>query len=159
MEWRRMRRFNQLMTDAECIGVLRAERRGVLAMNGENGCPYAVPINFYYEPERNRIYFHGAREGLKVDLLRSNDKVCLTVFDQGVIPEGEWAYRVASVVIRGRAQIVTDETEAERAVHQLGLKYYPTAESVAQAMHRSFSKVQVYALTVDHMTGKRVKEA
>ena len=46
--------------------LLRTERRGVFAVNGDDGYPYAIPVNFYYDEADNKIYFHGAKEGHKV---------------------------------------------------------------------------------------------
>lgn len=56
--------------------LLTSNRRGILAMNGDNGYPYAIPINYFYDNETQKIYFHGAKAGHKVDALKSSDKVC-----------------------------------------------------------------------------------
>ena len=61
--------------------LLESSRRGVLAVNGDDGYPYAIPINYVYDGEAQRICFHGAKIGHKVDALRACDKVCFTVFD------------------------------------------------------------------------------
>ena len=47
--------------------LLNKSRRGVLAVNGEDGYPYAIPVNYLYDKEAQKIYFHGARVGYKVD--------------------------------------------------------------------------------------------
>ena len=60
--------------------LLNKSRRGVLAVNGEDGYPYAIPVNYLYDKETQKIYFHGARAGYKVDALRKSDKVCFTVY-------------------------------------------------------------------------------
>ena len=65
--------------DAE--NILQYSRRGVLAVNGDDGYPYAIPINYIYDKDVQKIYFHGAHAGHKVDALRNCDKVCFTVFD------------------------------------------------------------------------------
>ena len=40
--------------------LLQSNRRGILAMNGDNGYPYAIPINYFYDCDKKKIYFHGA---------------------------------------------------------------------------------------------------
>ena len=55
--------------------LLQSSRRGVLAVNGDDGYPYAIPINYVYDDDAQKIYFHGARVGHKVDALRACDKV------------------------------------------------------------------------------------
>lgn len=67
-------------------------RRGVLAVNGEGGYPYAVPINFLFDPENRKIYFHGARAGHKVDALRACDKVCFTVYGGETLRDEAWRH-------------------------------------------------------------------
>lgn len=53
-EFRGMRRFKQQIPESECIEVLRIAPRGIMAFHGENGYPYAIPMNqFYNEEEEN----------------------------------------------------------------------------------------------------------
>ena len=69
-----------------------SNRRGILAMNGENGYPYAILINYFYDIEIQKIYFHGAKAGHKLDALKVSDKVCFTVYGNERIDESEpWA--------------------------------------------------------------------
>ena len=73
MEFRQMRRFKQAASQEECEAVLAAAPRGVLAVHGENGYPYGLPINYVYAG--GKIYFHCAKAGHKLDAVRANDKV------------------------------------------------------------------------------------
>ncbi|MBP9988536.1 MAG: pyridoxamine 5'-phosphate oxidase family protein, partial [Ruminococcus sp.] len=63
------RKKNEISIDAS-KNLLGIERRGVIAFNGEDEYPYAIPINYLYCEKENKIYFHGARQGYKVDLLK-----------------------------------------------------------------------------------------
>lgn len=77
--------FRPVRKKANEIGVgeakklLHEARRGVLAVNGDGGYPYAVPVNYLYDEEKQEIIFHGAKVGHKVDSLKKCDKVCFTV--------------------------------------------------------------------------------
>ena len=82
--------------------LLRNNRRAAFAVNGDDGYPYAIPINFYYEESENKIYFHGAKGGHKLDAILRDPKVCLTTWDDGVLEEGDWAYHVSSCVVFGK---------------------------------------------------------
>ena len=73
MEFRAMRRFKQQLSQEECIEILKNAPRGVIAMNDENGYPYAVTINQYYDESDGKIYFHGAMQVKKVELLAKNN--------------------------------------------------------------------------------------
>ena len=66
--FRPMRRFKQQMTNEECIALLRKAPRGVLAVLGDGGYPYTVPLDFVYDD--GKIYFHCAKEGHKLDAIR-----------------------------------------------------------------------------------------
>lgn len=154
-----MRRFRQQVSDEECIKILKTQKRGVLSMYGENGYPYSIPINFYYDETDGKIYFHGARQGNKIDLLNENNKVCFCVYDQGFVREGEWAYNVTSVIAFGRITRLEDPESVEHHSRLLGRKYAPTEEYVEQEIKRSLSRVNMLVMTIDHMTGKLVNES
>ena len=51
---------NEIGTE-EIKELLRCSRRGVLAVNGDNGYPYAIPINYLYDENTQKIIFHGAK--------------------------------------------------------------------------------------------------
>ena len=63
----------------EAKKLLHEARRGVLAVSGDDGYPYAVPINYLYDEDAQEIIFHGSKVGHKVDALKRSDKVCFTV--------------------------------------------------------------------------------
>ena len=111
-EFRPMRRFKQQISEEECIRVLMTEKRGVLSMIGENGYPYGIPLNHWYNPEDGKLYFHGAKTGHKIDAIAQNNKVSYCVYDAGFRRDGEWVLNVNSVVVFGRISLVTDEKKA-----------------------------------------------
>lgn len=157
--WRKMRRWKQQLTDEECVKILKEEPRGVLAINGDDGYPYALPLDFIYDEEDGRLYFHCAKEGAKIDLLKKSEKVSFCVMDQGYRKEGEWALNIKSVIIFGRIELVTDQERAIDHVRKLGMKYSPTVEYVEEEIKNAASRVQMLALTIEHMTGKLVNES
>lgn len=108
--FREMRRFKQQVTTEECKKVLKEEKRATFSVIGDDGYPYTIPINFYYDKEDNNIYFHGAKEGHKVDAMNRCDKVCLTVWNQGFKKEGHWEWNPTSVVVFGNVKPVTEKT-------------------------------------------------
>ncbi len=82
MEFRKMRRFKQQLSEESCVEILKNEPRGVMAVAGENGYPYAFPIDFVYDG--GRLYFHCAKEGHKLDALKNCDKVSFCVMNEGL---------------------------------------------------------------------------
>ena len=106
--------------------LLTSNRRGILAMNGDNGYPYAIPINYFYDNETQKIYFHGAKAGHKVDALKVSDKVCFTVYGDEHIDESEpWAPYVQSAVVFGRCRLLEAGPESISLLKEFAMKYYP----------------------------------
>ena len=105
--FRKMRRFKQQVPEENCIEILKREPRGVLAVLGDDGYPYTVPLDFYYDEGDGKIYFHGAKEGHKLDAIAKCDKVSFCVMDQGFKKDGDWALNITSVVVFGRARMFT----------------------------------------------------
>lgn len=156
--FRKMRRIKRELPEEEAKKLLRGNRRGAIAVIGDEGYPYAVPINFYYDEAENRIYFHSAKAGHKMDSIRANDKVCFTTWDDGCLEEGDWAYYVSSCVVFGRAVLIEDPALTEEKVRTLALKYYPTAEEVEDEIRKSINGVQLVAIEIEHISGKRIHE-
>ncbi|MEE1114750.1 MAG: pyridoxamine 5'-phosphate oxidase family protein [Eubacterium sp.] len=158
-EFKPMRRFKQEITAEECVEVLNKAPRGILSFHGENGYPYAIPLNQFFNEEDGKIYFHCAKDGLKIDLMKQNDKVCFTVMDEGFRKEGEWALNIRSVVCLGRLEPVTDREQIIGVCRKLGLKHYPTPESVEEELRKAGDRVNMLVMTIDRMTGKLVNES
>lgn len=156
MNFRPMRRFRQQLSEEECIRILHEEKRGVLALSGEGGYPYAVPINFVYDD--GKIYVHCAGEGHKIDAVNACDKFSFCVCQQEEKPKDDWAYFVSSVIVFGRARLLTDRKEIIEKCRLLGLKYYPNAQEVEAELQKDGSRVACIELYIEHMTGKRVHE-
>ncbi len=161
MEFRKMRRFKQQLEYGECLEVLKNEKRGVLAVNGEGGYPYALTINYFIDEESGRIYFHSAKTGHKIDAVKADDRVCFTVCEQGEQRE-DWSYHTRSVIVFGRVRLIENYEEAVSLVRRLAYKYYPTDEQtkleIEEDIKKNAPRVQMIELTPEHITGKRVHE-
>ena len=158
MEFRAMRRFKQQLSKDECVEILKSAPRGVIAMNGENGYPYAVTINQYFDETDGKIYFHGALQGLKVDLLEKDNKVCFTTTDEGHIEEGDWANTFKSVVCLGQVEEVNDVEKIHDRLRRLAKGFYPSEEFIEKEIEKAGSRVKMYVINIDYMTGKLVHE-
>lgn len=83
--FRPVRRIKNALGEEATKEILRSARRGVLAVNGDGGYPYAIPINYLYDEEAGKIYFHGAKAGHKADSINKCDKVCFTAYGDEII--------------------------------------------------------------------------
>jgi nitroimidazol reductase NimA-like FMN-containing flavoprotein (pyridoxamine 5'-phosphate oxidase superfamily) len=158
--FRKMRRFKQQLSDEQCVEVLKGEHRGVLSVLGDDGYPYGVPLDHWYCEEDGHLYFHGAREGHKVDAIRSCDKASYCVFEQGVPNEKKRGLDVRSVVVFGRVRLVDDPVTTERVCRALCEELFPGDGEYADTEFAHSGKVvQCFELVVEHMTGKLVNES
>ena len=148
---------NEISIDA-AKDLIRSSRRGVLAVNGDEGYPYAIPINYLYDEENNRIIFHGAKAGHKVDSLKKNDKICFTIYGNETIKEESWAPYLQSVVIFGKCHLVENKDDTISMLKKFALKYYPNVEMLNKEIEFSGRGVQMFEIEIEHMSGKEVQE-
>lgn len=142
----------------EAKELLKTSRRGVLALNGDDGYPYAIPVNYLYVEDSNQIIFHGSKAGHKVDSLKRSDKICFTVYGNETIKDLNWAPYLESAVVFGRCHMVDDLEETKRLCKQFAMKYYPTEAMVDEEVEISARAVGMYVIDIEHISGKRVQE-
>ncbi len=154
--FRPLRRSNRQLENDKVIALLKNEKRAVLAVHGENDYPYAVPINYIYDENTNKIYFHGAGAGQKYDALMKENKVCFTVYGNEQYKDNDWAPYMQSVVIFGKCNKV-EENKLDY-LRLLAKKYYPSDEEIEKEINLAGKIVQVFEITIDHICGKQIQE-
>ena len=154
--FRPMRRIKQQAAEEECLEILSTAKRGILAVNGDGGYPYAVPLNFVMED--GKIYFHCAQQGHKLDAIRADDKVSFCVLNEGTREPDSWWYHFTSVICFGRIRIVEDTELRDRLLRLLGGKYFPEGYDIDADMEKNGPRALVLELTIEHMTGKHIRE-
>ena len=87
-----LRRDDREITDpAEMDRILSAAKYATIALaDGEQ--PYVVTLSCGYDPERNRLCFHVAPEGYKLDIIAANPLACATVVHDRGYKTGECAH-------------------------------------------------------------------
>lgn len=156
--FREMRRKKQALPPEECAAVLRRGTSGVLALEGDCGYPYAVPISYVYDGEK--LYFHSARTGHKLDAIRHNPKASFCVIDQDQVVPEEYTTYFRSVVVFGRMRVLEDEQEKRDAIEKLAIKYAPkdSPENRRRAIDREWEPLCMLEMTVEHLSGKEGRE-
>lgn len=156
--FRTMRRKKKAIDIQDAEQLLQDCRRGVLAVNGDDGYPYAIPINYIYDRENQKIYFHGARVGHKADALRACDKVCFTVYGNETIKEEDWAPFLQSTVVFGRCHFLEAGEDAMAQLKRLAMKYYPDEQLADEEIAQTGKAVQIFEIEIEHLSGKEVQE-
>lgn len=155
--FREVTRKKQQLTDSECKEILKQELRGVLAVNGDNGYPYALPINYYFDESSNKIYFHSGKIGHKLDAIADSDKVSFCVYDKGYHKDGHWSLNIRSVIIFGRIHTVDDWSDD--LMVKFCKRYTNDEEYIYSEIEKSKCNTVVLCLEIEHITGKLVNEA
>ena len=156
--FRPMRRPKNAIPDEQAKKLLREEKRGVIAMNGDDGYPFAIPVDYFYDETAGKIYFHGAKSGYKVDALRRCDKVCFTVYGGETLRDEVWAPYLQSAVVFGRCRLMESGPEATQRLKQFAMKYYPEEQLADREIAASGRAAQMFEITIEHVSGKEVQE-
>lgn len=146
-----MRRKTQQLPRAEAEEILRAGSSGVLALAGEEGYPYALPISYVYH--EGRLYFHCAPAGHKLNAIARCPKASFCVIAQDDVVPALYTTRYRSVIAFGTIRQLEDEQAIIAALDVLGRKYAPDLDPSAE-IAGSLHRVCVLEMTIDHLTGK-----
>ncbi len=156
--FRQLTRINQKLTDNECKSILTEQTRGVLSVNGENGYPYAMPMNHFYNEDDGCIYFHSGKKGYRTDCIKNNDKACFCVYTDGEREENEWAYRVKSVIVFGKIEIIDDINTIVDICTKLSYKFTKDENYIENEINNHAKNTILLRLKPQHVCGKTVKE-
>lgn len=154
--FRKIRRKKQELTEKQCLDILRRAKTATLALSGDDGYPYSVPMNFVYED--GKIYFHGAKDGHKIDAIKNNPKVSMSIIDQEDVIEEELTTYFRSVILFGKARILQEDDEIYHAIKTLGLKYNEDEVTVEKEIQREWKALCCIEITIEHISGKQAIE-
>jgi len=135
--------------------ILREETVGYLGLSAD-GQPYVVPLNYAYVGRR--ILFHCGLTGKKLEYLKTNPRVCFTVGRQREEMRAH-AERFPcfldshSVICVGRARVVEDLQERQRALTTFQRCYQPEAEEISPRRAEGCCTVEI---EISEMTGRKV---
>lgn len=157
--FRKMRRFKQELTKEECMELLKESKRGVLSVIVEDGYPRGIPMDHWYDEEDGCIYFHGAKEGQKIDALKENNKASYCVMCESGKEENSWILHFQSVNVYGRVEFVEDEETKIKACSGICKKFTDDESYLQDELSKGLARVQVLKLVPEYITGKKIKES
>lgn len=155
--FREMRRRGQSLGEEECRRILEEGTHGVLALSGDDGYPYAVPIS--YALSGNCLIFHSAVFGHKIDSIHRSDKASFAVVEcDDVVPE-HYTTHYRSVIVFGRVRIAGDD-EKFSAIRVLARRYAPddTEKHREEYIRASWDHLAVLVMDIEHVSGKESGE-
>ena len=150
---RKMYKEKRQLSAEETQELFTKGHHGIIAVNGDDGYPYAVPVNYVYCD--GKIYIHSAKYGYKIDALQQNDKVCFTaILNAQIIPE-KFTAAFESVIAFGRASFVDDGEEKTAVLHTFIDRFAPGRQEAGEHfIHGAYEKTQIIRIDVEQITGK-----
>lgn len=122
--------------------------------------PYVVTLSYGYDLENNALYFHAAHEGMKMDFLKANPKVCASILEDGGYVQEQCEHYFKTLIIRGEMQIVEDLEEMKHGMHVLLNQLEEKPSDIQRLQLKSegmFSTMAVLKLTISTIHGKSGK--
>lgn len=153
-----MRRSRQQISEDQAWKILEKGTWGVLALNGADGYPYALPIN--YALDERTLWFHCACSGHKLEAIRNCSKAsfCVVTKDQ-VVPE-EYTTWFESVIVFGTIAQAESDDEKMKGIQVLAQKFNPADEADHQKMliRKEWDRLCVLKLDIEQISGKQAIE-
>ncbi len=149
-----MRRSEREIRDEK--GIHEILEKGLVCRLGlyDGQYPYVVPMNYGYRD--GRLYFHCAREGRKIEILKINDRVCIEVDIDTRITRGDtpcrWATKYRSVIGFGRARIINEENGKKAGLDVILAHYGGSGVGYDET---SMQRTAVIEVVLESMTGKQ----
>ena len=157
--FRELLRKNKEISEEECIRILKTEKRGVLSVNGDNGYPYGMPMNHWYNEEDGKIYFHCGKAGHRLDALQKDSKASFCVYDEGCRSSDFWALNIKSVIVFGKIEIIDEQDKIIDITTKLSYKFTQDDAYIQKEIEQAAHRTLLLVLTPEHICGKSVTEA
>jgi nitroimidazol reductase NimA-like FMN-containing flavoprotein (pyridoxamine 5'-phosphate oxidase superfamily) len=153
--WIVMRRQDKEIQDRQLIDEIVSKALVCRLGLCKDGQPYVVPVNFGYDGQR--LYFHTAQEGMKIDYLAANARVCFEIeHEVGILPHPDsacqWGTSFYSVIGFGTVRELTSQADKAAALEQIMGHY---SGKRWQFGERALEQVRVWAIEIEQITGKR----
>ncbi|MEA1964472.1 MAG: pyridoxamine 5'-phosphate oxidase family protein [Candidatus Aerophobetes bacterium] len=121
----------------------------------ENNVPYIVPLSFGYKD--NCLYFHSAKEGKKIDIIKKNNNLCFEFDIENELVKAEdacnWDMKYYSVIGCGKAFLVEDFEEKREALDII-MEHY-SGKSSFEYPEKTVSNVAIIKVKIESMSGKK----
>jgi nitroimidazol reductase NimA-like FMN-containing flavoprotein (pyridoxamine 5'-phosphate oxidase superfamily) len=153
-----MRRKDKEIQDKDLIEQIIAQAQVCRLGLCRDRMPYIVPVSFGYDGKF--IYFHTAREGMKIDFIAANNQVCFELeHDVKVIPNDntacKWSFSFYSVIGFGTVEEITDSHLKPYALNQIMIKYSNREWDFDEQL---LGKIRLWRISIEQITAKGSKD-
>lgn len=152
-EQRTMRRKDRQLPEEETLAILEQGTHGVLSLVGDDGWPYAIPMN--YVMMNGKLYLHCAKAGYKLDCIARDNRVCFTVVTRSEVIPAHITTLYESVVVFGTAAVVPPSEEHKVALYCIVEKLAAVDPEIkVQYIDKKEKNTAIIAITPLQVTGK-----
>ena len=148
-----MRRKDLALSQEATLALIDAKDYAVLSLTDPNGRAYGVPLD--YVRKEDSLYFHGAREGRKVEAMKINPWACAVILgDTAIVPE-KFGRKYESAIIEGPIELIDDPEQKRRVMTWVGESRSPGYPEKAQSViERMLDRVLIYKMQMEIVSGK-----
>ena len=151
--FREIRRVKQLLPKETAKEILDRNTSGTLALLGDDDYPYAVPLSYVYINEK--LYFHSAKNGHKIDAVKKYEKASFCVIDTDQIVPEKFTTHYRSVIAFGKVRLSENVEEMRSIATALAMKYSADfAEKIPDEFNAYVNNLVIIEMTIEHMTAK-----
>ncbi|MGN0135697.1 pyridoxamine 5'-phosphate oxidase family protein [Anaerotignum sp.] len=152
-EGQKMRRQDRLVSEERAREIMKNAEYGILMTADGEGQPYGVAVSPVMEGDR--IYFHCALEGRKLENIRINPKVCMSFVSNAYVDQEKFTHRYESALAEGMAAIVADREEKLHALRLICRKYAPHSfKDSDEYILPKMDKTGVVRIDIETLSGK-----
>jgi len=148
-----MRRKDLALSQEATLALIDAKDYAVLSLTDPDGRAYGVPLD--YVRKEDSLYFHGAREGRKVEAMKINPWACAVILgDTAIVPE-KFGRKYESAIIEGPIELIDDPEQKRRVMIWVGESRSPGYPEKAQSViERMLDRVLIYKMQMEIVSGK-----
>ena len=149
-----LRRNERALPEEDARKLLTHGIYGILSLCSPDGGAYGIPLHFAWDGE-DKIYFHAAPEGRKLDCIRHASKVSFCIVGESTVQARHFSTSYRSAILEGKASIVQSPDIKKKALHMLLAKYTPAEmKSGQQYAERALNQTLIIQLTINTWCGK-----
>lgn len=150
------RKEKEIKNKDEMLKILETTQYITIAMNNNNE-PYLVTLSHGYDRNHHCIYFHCAKEGKKIDILKSNPLVWgQALIDEGYV-QGACDHLYATVQFKGTVTFIEDKEEKVHALKTMirALESNPDSVMAEHISDKSVKRVGIGRIDINFLSGKK----
>ena len=153
-----IRRSEREITDSKEFSAILSKCKYAVIALCTNNQPYIVTLSYGYDETENALYFHCAKEGQKIDFIKTNPNACATIIEDDGFDANSCDHSYRSLVIRGAIEFVDKRGEIDHAIQLMILQLEKNEpEKFMEKLkvgNKSYDNLQILRMNIDHITGK-----